>query len=174
MHAPRPRRWQRALRTTTGNHPLPTRQGPRALPYRCSFDKRSVGRGPCAPPPIIGNFLAMSLRGGLQGRRGPDINRRVCRTHVPYAFGCNPYPHALALPLGELSPKVTERACRGAGSAPLEPAGVDAGRRGRRPLQTATENSPVRCRAGPMSAHRRAASHPRKKGGRTDGLSALK
>ena len=48
---------------------------------------------------------------------GPDINRRVCRTHVPYAFGCNPFPHALALPLGELSPKVTERACKGVGSA---------------------------------------------------------
>mgnify|MGYP000885844339 CR=1 FL=1 len=31
---------------------------------------------------------------------GPDINRRVCRTHVPYAFGCNPYPHALALAPG--------------------------------------------------------------------------
>ena len=41
---------------------------------------------------------------------GPDINRRVCRTHVPYAFGCNPYPPALILPSGELSPKVTERA----------------------------------------------------------------
>ena len=33
----------------------------------------------------------MSLRGGPQGRRGPDINRRVCRTHVSLAFGCNPY-----------------------------------------------------------------------------------
>lgn len=44
---------------------------------------------------------------------GPDINRRVCRTHVPYAFGCNPYPPALILPSGELSPKVTERARRG-------------------------------------------------------------
>ena len=63
-------------------------------------------RGPCAPPPVIGN---------------PSIHR-----------------------------------CRGAGSAPPEPAGVDAGRRGRRPLQTTTENPPVPCRAGPMSVHRRA------------------
>ena len=136
MHAPRPRRWQRALRTVPGNPPNPLRQGTRALPYRCSFDKRSVGRGPCALPPIIGNFLAMSLRGGPQGRRGPDINRRVCRTHVPYAFGCNPYPHTLALPLGELSPKVTERACRGfrfslsVGCADSSPKGGAWGQRG--------------------------------------------
>ena len=143
MHAPRPRRWQRALRTVPGNPPNPLRQGMRALPYRCSFDKRSVGRGPCAPPPIIGNFLAMSLRGGPQGRRGPDINRRVCRTHVPYAFGCNPYPHTLALPLGELSPKVTERACRGGRPCPPKLAGLTLPAEGSGPYEMSADRTLV-------------------------------
>ena len=206
MHAPRPRRWQRALRTVPGNPPNPLRQGTRALPYRCSFDKRSVGRGPCAPPPIIGNFLAMSLRGGPQGRRGPDINRRVCRTHVPYAFGCNPFPHALALPLGELSPKVTERACRGGRPCPPKPAGLTRPADGSGPYEMSIDRTivgrgpclptvvPAGCwplsrpTAGALPRNRLASSAtggasailcpnfpcPRKKGGRTDGLSALK
>ena len=136
-------------------------------------------------------------------RRTRRRKKRI-KLALPPAGGklCETFWTALALPLGELSPKVTERACRGegsvysphsiqnvqghsihiaqragggahvprrrsseiasihrcrgAGSAPPEPAGVDAGRRGRRPLQTATENPPVPCRAGPMSAHRRA------------------
>ena len=42
-----------------------------------------------------------------------------CHCETSPQTGCgNPFPHALALPLGELSPKVTERACRGGGSAP--------------------------------------------------------
>ena len=85
----------------------------------------------------------MSLRGGPQGRRGPDINRRVCRTHVPYAFGCNPFPHALALPLGELSPKVTERACRGGRPCPPKPAGLTRPAEGSGPYEMSTDRTLV-------------------------------
>ena len=66
-------------RWVAGSHSIPLRQGTWALPYRCSFDKRSVGRGPRAPP-FTGSSLAMSFRGGPQGRRGNPYPR-TCRTH---------------------------------------------------------------------------------------------
>ena len=85
----------------------------------------------------------MSLRGGPQGRRGPDINRRVCRTHVPYAFGCNPFPHALALPLGEQSAQPTERACRGGRPCPPKPAGLTRPAEGSGPYEMSADRTLV-------------------------------
>ena len=119
-------------RPITGNSSVPRRRGGR----------------PC--PPWV-SLRIRHRRNGLPRRFAPrnDTTRgpALFRERGPLrAAG----PTALALPLGELSAQPTERARRGVGSAPLEPAEVDAGRRGRRPLQTATENSPVPCRAGPM------------------------
>ena len=73
-----------------------------------------AGRGPCAPPPVAGNLLAVSLR-----NQSADW---LWQSASPLPPSRAAGPTDLALPLGELSQKVTERACR----------------------------------AGPMSAHRRA------------------
>ena len=46
-------------------------------------------------------FIPPELQEVIVGTPGkvPGINRRVCRMHVPYAFGWNPRPHPNPRPL---------------------------------------------------------------------------
>ena len=63
-------------------------------------------------------------------------------------------PPALALPLGELSPKVTERACRGGRPCPPKPAGLTRPAEGSGSYEMSTDRTLVG--RGPRHAHRRA------------------
>ena len=77
--------------------------------------ERVCRAGPHVPRPIIGNLLAVSLR----------ASRRLAQQSASSSPG--PLraagPTDLALPLGELSPKVTERVCR---AGPMYPARLSA------------------------------------------------